>query len=682
MHTTRTFNSSGSSNYTAVERDELTSFEPIETELKKNTQSTFNNSDSSKYTGRESDVFTGYEPTSRRPKKNTQGTFNYSSSSHNTVFEDDVSTPYEPIGRRPMVNTHDTFNNSSSSNCTEPESDVFTGYGSTTAEPKKDINMITIAISGASSSGKTTLAMFLAEILKGVSFSIRDKASFTNTVNGVPYGPKINNNMSGNPPGASNAGASSETELARAIVVREDDYFKNKSTCPSSTFISSSNDSLFIQRSIQHGELLNYTANQVKAQDNDAAVTESGVFRNISRSHLHVMNAYRPQIFSVTGPNLDCYDAIDVHAITKDIIDIKKTRVMSQHAQQRHDIASLRSISSEEDLANMLAKHAGLVASMREQVDWVLRRVQNNNNEDKDDTHNFVGRYDLNDPEMNTRATLARMASEVCIVEGFLLFPTPPSPDIKDFAPISNSIKQAHTMNNHFDVKLFLPTSKEVARERRFRRGCYVDAPHGDRAVGQMWKTEGYFEEVVWKNYVRENAWLFDGGETNIEGKTPKLPTGGGFEMSGRWAFPSESAKLLRVCMRPRVDDSFESTVEWAVKTILSEVITAFELEMAKKVVVPVKMNVEMSVEDDGRCSRQCSEALPGKKSKAGEEKPAKAKFMGKLRTFKSKLSDLQRKENGSSNESGRESGQDQKPNLDPNRAGSQQGGFWSEEPY
>jgi hypothetical protein len=66
------------------------------------------------------------------------------------------------------------------------------------------------------------------------------------------------------------------------------------------------------------------------------------------------------------------------------------------------------------------------------------------------------------------------------------------------------------TMQQAFDVKLFLPTSKDVAEERRLSRVEYIDSPKGRRVPGQMWKTFGYFRDICWSNHVDNYSWLLD----------------------------------------------------------------------------------------------------------------------------------------------------------------------------
>ncbi|RAL62991.1 hypothetical protein DID88_004078 [Monilinia fructigena] len=104
-------------------------------------------------------------------------------------------------------------------------------------------------------------------------------------------------------------------------------------------------------------------------------------------------------------------------------------------------------------------------------------------------------------------------------------------------------ISSKEALMEEFDVKLFLPTSKEVAKHRRLSRFPYVDFPAGGRHPGQMWKSEGYFDDVVWKGYEDSFDWLLKGGEKeNVNG----------------------------VFVRPTFDDTVENTVEyWLVDDLM-----------------------------------------------------------------------------------------------------------------
>jgi len=71
-----------------------------------------------------------------------------------------------------------------------------------------------------------------------------------------------------------------------------------------------------------------------------------------------------------------------------------------------------------------------------------------------------------------------------------------------------------------------------------------------------MWKTEGYFEDVVWGGYLRDFEWM-RGAETVDNEKENVLGTDGTAEHKG-------------ICVRPIQHQDIEATVSWGVDTILS----------------------------------------------------------------------------------------------------------------
>ncbi|GAM85237.1 hypothetical protein ANO11243_032410 [Dothideomycetidae sp. 11243] len=81
----------------------------------------------------------------------------------------------------------------------------------------------------------------------------------------------------------------------------------------------------------------------------------------------------------------------------------------------------------------------------------------------------------------------------VAIVDGFLLF----AEEMKDIRDL-------------FDVKLFLRTDYLTAKSRREARKGYV-------TLDGFWEDPpGYVDTIVWPNYVKDHAFLFQGG--NVEG--------------------------------------------------------------------------------------------------------------------------------------------------------------------
>jgi hypothetical protein len=104
-------------------------------------------------------------------------------------------------------------------------------------------------------------------------------------------------------------------------------------------------------------------------------------------------------------------------------------------------------------------------------------------------------------------------------------------------------------MMEHFSCKLWLTTSENAARERRFTRPAYIDIKDGGlREPGQMWKTEGYFEQVAWKRHLEKHEWLV--GENEGDGELGRYKEG----------------------IHVRAEDlGVEGTVRWAVGAILEE---------------------------------------------------------------------------------------------------------------
>lgn len=118
----------------------------------------------------------------------------------------------------------------------------------------------------------------------------------------------------------------------------------------------------------------------------------------------------------------------------------------------------------------------------------------------------------VNDGSIVSEATITRLRKEIhtsypptlrnrqiVIVEGFLLFGK--SLHLHNHSPFSSI----------FDLKILLRASYEEAKRRREGRNGYV-------TLEGFWKDpEGYFDRVVWRGYVQEHAWIFEGGD--VEGR-------------------------------------------------------------------------------------------------------------------------------------------------------------------
>ncbi|MCJ1289616.1 ribosylnicotinamide kinase [Xylographa carneopallida] len=123
------------------------------------------------------------------------------------------------------------------------------------------------------------------------------------------------------------------------------------------------------------------------------------------------------------------------------------------------------------------------------------------------------------------RLDAARRGSGVAIIEGWLLY-------------------QDAEIRRLADVRLFLRTSKAAAKYRRMTRPGY-----GDPDTTDFWRTEEYFEECVWGNYVKNSAGWFVGGD--VEGEPD-----------------AERCRREGLAMRPSLDMGVEETFEWAVGVI------------------------------------------------------------------------------------------------------------------
>lgn len=120
---------------------------------------------------------------------------------------------------------------------------------------------------------------------------------------------------------------------------------------------------------------------------------------------------------------------------------------------------------------------------------------------------------------------------QLCLFDGFLVY----SQEMKGVMEL-------------LDIKLFLLVSREKATRRREARDGYV-------TLEGFWKDPpGYVDKIVWPNYAKEHAWLFEDGD--VEGVLDKdvLKKAG------------ISAQLGR-----ELDIDMETTLEWAVDLLMSE---------------------------------------------------------------------------------------------------------------
>ena len=111
-------------------------------------------------------------------------------------------------------------------------------------------------------------------------------------------------------------------------------------------------------------------------------------------------------------------------------------------------------------------------------------------------------------------------------------------------------------IRRRLDARLFLRLSHETTKHRRMTRQGYG----AEAKPGEFWKTEDYFEKMVWWNYKTQHASLFQ--DQDVEG------------------VPNEATcTAAGIVVQPGLDSDAETTVRWATNAI----ITFLELHKQKR---------------------------------------------------------------------------------------------------
>ncbi|QSZ31513.1 hypothetical protein DSL72_001080 [Monilinia vaccinii-corymbosi] len=122
----------------------------------------------------------------------------------------------------------------------------------------------------------------------------------------------------------------------------------------------------------------------------------------------------------------------------------------------------------------------------------------------------------------------SKSSIRLCIFEGFLLYS-------KSLASIQAQI----------DLKLFLRVSFARAKGRREARSGYV-------TLEGFWEDPpGYFDKIVWSNYVEDHEWMFEDGD--VEGQIKR----------------DVANDLNLKCQDGGLDIDMTTTLKWAVATIM-----------------------------------------------------------------------------------------------------------------
>ncbi|PQE03583.1 hypothetical protein CJF31_00010135 [Rutstroemia sp. NJR-2017a BVV2] len=382
---------------------------------------------------------------------------------------------------------------------------------------ERSLDVWTIGISGCTSSGKTVLALLLSEIF-------------------APFSPSPQRRFDGSRQAGNSEKPPIEerSTIPSTSTIHQDAFFLPKALCPLVSFHSTPGEKPYIRASIQ------------KIDEN------ATYFYSWSGLNLQSSESIR-----IIGPNTDCREAVNFKSLLSSV----------QSTQSGCLVPELKpSFKGEDaDRQKLAEDHADLIHIMREKVASFCRPQTAMN-----------GETQVSYGESKGQKTAELTYSHWIFVEGFLLFSKDVTSNDVDweeetdesdedlYAEVDERLKPAvkdevkrlkaeakqvsqegaiakRTLMNTFDIKLFLPTSKEVAKKRRLTRLPYVDEPIGRRKLGQMWKTEGYFEDVVWRGYEKDFDWL--------------LTKAGQREVNG-------------VFVRA-VDASIKDTVHWAVEVIL-----------------------------------------------------------------------------------------------------------------
>ncbi|KAH7386552.1 hypothetical protein BKA64DRAFT_711771 [Cadophora sp. MPI-SDFR-AT-0126] len=452
--------------------------------------------------------------------------------------------------------------------------------------PKK--KTFVVGISGCSAAGKSLLATILSEIFEPVS-----------AVGGNGEGGKVK----------------------PTITIAQDDFFHPKSLQPFVTFTSTLADAPFMEKSIHHDELGMYfisssgtrpssppdTLLECPTGTRHAQRTDSFDSNKSDASRL-LEGGHRPR-YQVTGPMPDCDQALDFVGLVEAITSVKTTGQLTEYEKRFPCDEDMDQYS--DLIANMKEKVAGWVkeqaalnaearfggAVIRGPIESDGKKVVNA------DTHGkgkatlrpqfvFVegfllladaskSKFESESSNVSKRrtssATLYNVASEKAKITKYLKQLDDLSAELttKDNTDDSiegerdvieaqfwaTNLKSKEYLQGLFDVKLFLNASKGEAKRRRFGRAVYRDAPEGGRMPGQMWKSEGFFEEVVWRAFEKAYEWLL----LEAEGDGERAQKGGeSLELGTK-----KNKKGIN--FEPVQDAGVEDVVEWAVDVMLAE---------------------------------------------------------------------------------------------------------------
>ncbi|KAH8803158.1 hypothetical protein F5884DRAFT_804590 [Xylogone sp. PMI_703] len=370
------------------------------------------------------------------------------------------------------------------------------------------LTVLTIGISGCSSSGKTTVAQLLSEVFSGINFSSPHpyKDHISSDLEKRTWEPR-SNELDTKHANHHRSPVSEETNCSNiengrtveVLMIHQDSFFVSKSDCPDVTFKLTANDkayqllsengrSLADSKSSSHNsselQLYQYhqheTCGELQVRNGKGEAhrlhnpTENSYLQSILEQKQDSSNAQVLTEFSITGPNTDCISAIDMIRLNSTIKFALHTGSVPRSSTFPSPGIGTPTITWINALKN---DYGSLIQKHRRQIENRITK--------------------LSSPVILPKA--------LCFIEGFLLY----SPDAEPPSerPPEGKIRAqyaaAREIFNMIDIKLFLDISRTKAKAQRFSRPEYRDPlAGGTRKPGQWWKTEGYFESVVWKEYL------------------------------------------------------------------------------------------------------------------------------------------------------------------------------------
>jgi len=177
----------------------------------------------------------------------------------------------------------------------------------------------------------------------------------------------------------------------------------------------------------------------------------------------------------VTSADTDCWEAVEFNALNRTLEEIREIRMVPVREYDKNKIWARGD------------RIASLAQIRVQELEELKRRVEDSRRGlGTEHVAGITGGVDAEAASTGTSPTgedqVETPLRPIVIIDGFILFLEP--------SLLLPNLQGA--------IKLFLPTSKATAKTRRFRRLEYMDPPSGSRFSAQGWKTEGYFENVVW----------------------------------------------------------------------------------------------------------------------------------------------------------------------------------------